>query len=104
MKTAILATILLAASPAYAQFAKDVTPPSQQQQNLLNDLKALERARQANGDRAAAEQRARQLWQSLQEAQAAEQRARIQANADVEAAKQRQPDVCVGYCPQWGQR
>jgi hypothetical protein len=106
MKTGLaIATALLLASTASAgEFAEDVTPQRQREQNMMNDLKNIERARQANGDRAAAEQRAKQLWQKMQEAQAAEQRARIQANADVEAAKQRQPDQCVGYCPQWGQR
>jgi hypothetical protein len=103
MKTrlAIATALLLASTASAGEFAEDVTPQRQREQNMLNDLKNLERSRQTNGDRAAADKRAAEQYRQMLQSQADANRAAIEANGNVEAAKQRRPDVCVGCTGLW---
>jgi len=103
-KIAIAAVLVLAGTASAGEFAQDVTPPSQQYQNMINDLKSIERSRQQESARSVAEKKAAELYRQMLQNQADTNRAQIEANGRVEASKQRQPDQCVGYCPQWGQR
>jgi len=93
------------ATTAYGQdysnsIGLDVTPRAQVERNSENEKKVAEARRIAEAHAAQARQRADQLYRDKLQAQAAAEAARIQAQGDIEAAKNRKPDVCLN-CNLW---
>ena len=69
----------------------DVTPKAQVEQNKWNDRKTLEANRIAEAQAEQAERRATEQRQ----VEVARELARIQVQAEIEAARLRKPDVCL---------
>ena len=105
LRYAVLASVVAASGTAYGQsynnsIGVDVTPQTQVERNIENDKKLAEARRIAEAERAKAEQRAAEQRRAIIQAEAAREAARIQAQGDIEAAKNRQPDVCLN-CNLW---
>jgi len=105
IRYAMLASVVLLASSAYGQdynnrIGFDVTPRAQIEINRENDKREAEARRLAEAQAEQARRRAAELERSRIQAEAARDAARIQAQGDVEAAKNRRPDVCLN-CSYW---
>ena len=105
IRYAVLASVVAIASLAYGQnynnsIGMDVTPQAQVERNKETDKKVAEARRIAEAHEAQARQRAAELQRSIMQAEAAREAARMKALGDIEAAKNRQPDVCLN-CNLW---
>ena len=101
----VLASVVAIASSAYGQdysnsIGVDVTPRAQVERNSENEKKVAEARRIAEAHEAQARQRAAALQRAMIEAEAAREAARMKAQGDIEAAKNRKPDVCLN-CNLW---